>query len=470
MSFRTRHDGPAPALRGGAVAACLGLAWTLLVAHAAFAQARLVVRPFEGTGAERAWEAVVGVLAEQRGVELVPEANAQAAAVELAADLNSSDGRVAVARKLALTCFVSGQVRKHGRALDVEISMYEGKTGALLDKATLRARAPTLARKVRASFMRELGPALFTARAPPAEPQAAAASAAEQANPASLASAPAPATSGTTLPQAPPAEPAAGSPPAEALAEPRAAERAGTGRAQPFELSFAVVVLTRQFRYREAPVRLPEHSLSPTPAALLSLAWYPAAHFTNDALAGLGLEASAQMMWPVQARSGSESHQTEAAAFGIGACFRLPLGPHRLGLSAAYGQQQVAFGKTSSGADAAVPDVAYAYARMGADARFALSSAFALKLGAAYLLPFGYGELGSARWFPHAAGGGLDAQLGLGYELSPLIELDAGLAFTRFFVSLHSEPDDPAVRDSHLVASGVADQFLDARFGITLRP
>ena len=143
---------------------------TLLFAHGAWAQTRVVVRPFTGRSPPARASRSSSVLSDQEGIELVADADAQAAADELGADLETSDGRIAVARKLTLSAFIQGDVHKKGKNSEIELSVIEGKTGALLDKATLRAKAQALPREVRDRFMRELGSAVFQAQPPAAEP------------------------------------------------------------------------------------------------------------------------------------------------------------------------------------------------------------------------------------------------------------------------------------------------------------
>src|SRR5262249_55543961 len=107
---------------------------------------------------------------------------------------------------------------------------------------------------------------------------------------------------------------------------------------------------------------------------------------------------------------------------------------------------------------------------MGADSRIELAQAFALKLGAAYLLPTSYGELADKAWFPHTGGGGLEAAIGLGYEISSVVELDLGLAYDRYFLSLKPEPGDTGVAVQRRIAGGLTDQFFTGQLGVTLRP
>lgn len=434
---------------------------TLLFAQTTLAQSRVVVRPFTGQGASRAREVVVSVLSDQKGVELVTDADAQSAAEELNADLSTSDGRVAVARKLNLSAFIQGDVRKKGRNAEVELSVFEGKTGALLDKTTLHAKPPAVPREVRDRFMRELGAAVFQAQPPAAEPP----KPKPAVKPAPVAAAPKP-KKATVAPADENEKPV----PINAEPEPVAEARPSGPRPQAFEFDALVAMMMRDYSYNDALVKLGEHTLSPTPALRFGVRWYPGAHFTDSAVANIGLDLFTQMMWPVDAKGSTETFKTKSLAFGLALRYRIPLGNHQLGIVAGYGQQQLSFGKASGGVDAAVPDVAYGSMRMGADSRIELAQAFALKLGAAYLLPLSYGELADKAWFPHAGGGGLEAAIGFGYVLSPVVELALGLAYDRYFLSLKPEVGDSGVAVQRRIAGGLTDQFFTGQLGVTLRP
>ena len=241
-------------------------------------------------------------------------------------------------------------------------------------------------------------------------------------------------------------------------------------RPQAFEFDALIAMMMRDYSYNDALVKLGEHTLSPTPALRFGVRWYPGAHFTNNAAANIGLDLFTQMMWPDDAKGSSETFKTKSLAFGLGLRYRIPIGKHELGIIAGYGQQQLSFGKASGGVDAAVPDVAYGAVRMGADSRIELAQAFALKLGAAYLLPVSYGELADKAWFPHASGGGIEGAIGLGYAISPVVELDLGLAYARYFLSLGPELGDSGVAVQHRIAGGLTDQFFTGQLGVTLRP
>ena len=75
-------------------------------------------------------------------------------------------------------------------------------------------------------------------------------------------------------------------------------------------------MLMRDYSYHDTPVKLAEHTLSPTPAFRLGMRWYPAAHFTSGAGANIGLDLSGMLMLPVDAKGSTDTFKTSSLAFG----------------------------------------------------------------------------------------------------------------------------------------------------------
>jgi hypothetical protein len=418
------------------------LAW--LLAHEALAQSKVVVLSFEGPGAARVRDAAVEALGKGDGFQVVKEAEARSAAESSSADLSTEAGRVAVARQLALSAVIEGEVAKHGKDLELSVRVFNGRDGALLGDKKFRASRDALARHVKKNFWSELGSTL--ARAQPPEP--------------------APEPTPEPAPTTPVAQTAPPPPPARE-AEP-AAELPTGPRPSALELGASVRVLTRNYSYSDALLKAAVHSLEPTPALRIEARWYPAAHFTRSFVSNLGLDLHAQMMWPVDAIKGSAAFKTTSTAFGIAGRLRIPLANHQLGVLAGYGVQSLTIAD-AKGVDPGVPSVAYGFVRLGADGRFMLSQAVSLGVRAAYLVLTGFGELGQSAWFPHASGGGVEAELSLGYDLSQLLAVNLGAGMTRYFLKLNPEVSDPGVKDHGRIAGGVADQYFYGLLGLTLR-
>jgi hypothetical protein len=448
----------------------LACAWT----HGALAQSRVVVRPFTGPGAARVRETVVQAIAEADGMQPVINKEVDGAAQALSADLGTEAGRVAIARKLSLSAFVEGDVKQRGATTQVSLRVYDGLDGAQLTDVGIRGDQAAIDHEVRKRFMTELGSALERARPPPAMPEP-------------ILSVPAPQPQAPT-PPAPtqadsPQEPSAQAPTPEPVARPRQAP-VETAMSEPeaeephgplpraLELGAGLLFLTRNYAYRDAMVKLSEHTVAPTPALRLEARWYPAAHFTEGFLSNLGLDLNAQIMWPTDAKKGNAAFKTSGTELGIAARLRIPVSDvssgHELGLLLGYGGHSFAIANAGA-QDPGIPSVAYGFVRLGADGRLMLRKGLALQARLAYLALTGFGELGDRAWFSHTSGGGIDADLSLGFDVSELVALTASGGVTRFFMSLNPRPTDPGISQGR-IAGGVTDQYVYGLLGVRLTP
>jgi hypothetical protein len=232
-------------------------------------------------------------------------------------------------------------------------------------------------------------------------------------------------------------------------------------------------VVTRNYAYNDALIKMSEHTVAPTPALRLEARWYPAAHFTDGFVSNLGIDLYAQLAWPLDAQKGNTSFNTSSTALGIAARLRIPLSDspdktHELGLILGYGGQSFTI-DNAKGQDPGIPSVAYGFTRLGADARLMLNRALSLQGRLAYLALGSFGELEQRSWFSHVSGGGFEGQLLLGFDLSELVALTAGGGITRYFMALNPQPSDPSVSKGR-IAGGLSDQYVYGLLGVTLRP
>ncbi|HEX2689497.1 MAG TPA: hypothetical protein VHN14_22905, partial [Kofleriaceae bacterium] len=181
---------------------------------------------------------------------------------------------------------------------------------------------------------------------------------------------------------------------------------------------------------------------------------------SDGAGAHIGLEASGQITYPIDSTRGSDSFRTSGHAFGVGLHGRIPLGKHELGLSVGYGQHAVEIADSDRGIDPGVPSVKYGFLRAGLDARVQLASALGRRIGGAYRLLLGYGELGDDAWFRHVSGGAIEGELALRWTVAGPFALEASGGIWRYGLSLKPEPTDDSVTDFARIAGGVTDQSL----------
>ena len=418
----------------------------------AAAQTRVAVRPFEGQMAARARDAVAGSLKDSGDYDVVSNKEVERAAESAGADLSQPIGRFTVAQQLGLAAYVEGSVSKRGANFIVQLTVYDGASGEPLGEAQLKAKKAALVRVVRKQAAGELQDALSRGKAPeaapiaaaepvPVEPQPRAEAAAEEAEPEDEDE-------------------------AEDTSEP---EPDDGERPKALELGVGLRLVTRGMTYNDAPRSLGESSYKITPAAALGLRWYPAAHFSASAAAHVGLEAGLQLQYPIESERDTQKFETSSLAFDVGLHGRLPVGEHELGLTAGYGKHSVEIADGDAGLDPGVPSVSYGFLRLAANARFKLADAIGLRLGAGYRMLLSYGELAEDAWFQRTGGGGIEAEIALGYALSDALALEASFGLWRYFMSLEPEPTDASVTNAARIAGGLSDQYLRFGLGIVLQ-
>jgi hypothetical protein len=434
------------------------IAASVAPASAFAARTRITVLGFKGQMAARAHDAVIDAIDAAGGYEVVSEKEVKRTAESLGADLSSPKGRAAVGRELELSAYVDGSVRKHGAKIEVKLTAYSGESGDALGTGSVSAKKPALQRALRDRAMDELGPLLSQAGTAVA----------------AVTPAPEPTPEPEAEPEPEPVHKAEPEPEAEkpehvrrddvdstAEPEPEAEEPEDNGeKPKAFEFDLGLRMWSRSFEYNDAPRELPQQSNKVTPTAALALRWYPGAHFSDGAGAHIGLEASGQITYPIDSTRGADSFRTSGHAFGVGLHGRAPLGKHELGLSVGYGQHVVEIADSDSGVDPGVPSVKYGFLRAGLDARFQLASVLGLRVGAAYRLLLGYGELGDDAWFRRVSGAAIEAELALRYTVAGPFALEAIGGIWRYGLSLKPEPTDDSVTDFARIAGGVTDQSL----------
>jgi hypothetical protein len=250
-------------------------------------------------------------------------------------------------------------------------------------------------------------------------------------------------------------------------------------RPSPLQLGAGMRAFTRDFSYNQDVNRnLRAYELGGAPAAFVTAAWYPAAHFTAGVPANIGIVGDFEQSIAASSElsAGGTSYSTSMRSFSGGLRFRIPFSKHEVGLSAKYGQHRFEVDGDQDPAAAVatgtpierdfVPDVAYEYVRPGLDARFQVGK-FALGGYLGYRIVMSVGDLESDQWFPEASATAADAGLFLGYGVSKGLYALAGFDLRRYGFDMHSKPND--LTDDRDVAGGATDQYLAGWLGVEWR-
>jgi hypothetical protein len=218
----------------------------------------------------------------------------------------------------------------------------------------------------------------------------------------------------------------------------------------------------RSFSYKD-PIsnNLRPYSVFGAPTLALSGSLYPLA-FDRKAYgigSDIGLEGEYATAFGVSSKAsdGTKSDNTWNR-FALGLRARIHLGDGKapaIGISVAYGGEK--FGFAASTLTSQVPDVAYDFIRPAADIRVPFGpAAVTAKFG--YDVVTGGGVLKDR--FPKASVGGIDANLGVTYELITHLEASVSGRYRRFFYTFNPTPGDA------YIAGGGLDAFYDVDLGL----
>jgi hypothetical protein len=462
----------------------LGLAST-----AAAAAKRVGVPKFDGPQEALTRKKVMQILKSQ-GYELVKSREIEASGISL----DSNDGYKALAKELALSAIVTGELSPK----KARISVRDGSDGSVSGEGSFSGANPRkVAAEVGKSFWRRLGSAVERGKVPSGakKPQASpvAESAEDKEDSADTSGSggddeaedkdkdkdKAKAKDSDTKTAAKSESDDSSSkssdeesdrprkrrkkPAPEAVAEAPAAPSPPSERPW-LDAAVGGRGFMRDFVYNQDVNKvLRQYSLNMGPAAVADIAFYPFAISGGGPIANLGVELGVEQAFGITSRVGVSTAFPNGATFPTvihdyaGAVkYRIPFAAHELGVSLGGGEHAFAF-RSNGSADRSLldlPDTIYRYVRLGLSARIALPAGFAVLAGGGYRYIFNKGGQIHDEFFPHLTVGGVDANLALAYKVTPMIEARLGGDLRRYFYDMKSQAGDT------LLAGGAVDQYI----------
>jgi hypothetical protein len=451
------------------------------------ADARVTVHDFYGPSAGRLRDDVVNLLERQSGVTIVSKVQIDSMAMQLGVDPFSPEGRMALARELRLSAWMSGVVSKRAGRLTLTVAVHDGAQNSLVGRAWIHGTSTKqLSVGIRQNLWRKSRPAILQALAPnagdaakvvdDAEPPTAHAADGGADSTTPDAAAPRPLDTDTVAA----ANAAAGDAALAAEASHTVADaarassparddggaataRTDTARSDTRgEALRAFIGLGSPYRsltYRE-PVSssLVDYQLNGAPMLDIHLAIQPARPFTDSWISWIGLDVGAQIgaSAPSFERDGAR-FKSRYDAYHVGLRGRAPLGKHYLSLFSGYAMSRFTVSAETKGASTPTPSVDYRTIRSGVGGEFALSDALLLGLEAAWLQSLSAGQI--AQWFPHSTSAGVELALIGTYQVAPRIFARAAATYQRTFFDFNSKQGDARV------AGGAIDQYLALSIG-----
>jgi hypothetical protein len=471
---------------------------------------RVGVPKFDGPQEAVVRKAVMQVL-KRDGYEVVGSREIDAAARSAGGSLDSNEGFRAVAKELSLSSFVTGEVAKKKAKLTVR----NGGDGTVSGEGSFAGANPAkIAAEVRDGFSRRLGSAVARGRAPSGakKPVAAPPPAPEDESegeeaPAPVAAKPVPRAvpeAESTSSESASGESGGSSPDViEKKAEPAPSSAADEGAPRALDLFAGMRGFHRSLAYNQNVYGdnvLSPFTLTLGPAVAFDAVIFPAGFATAGILSYFGAAVNIEQAFGVGAsRSSGETMPTIVHDYAGAGVFRVPFqGGHELLLSVGGGEHAFSIRSSDDVPRASLttlPDTIYRYVRAGIGGRFMVAPGFFLS-GA-----FGWRQIlnkgGTSRnqiahggtpaepngYFPFLDVKAIDLNVGLGYQVTPSIELRAAFDLRRYGFAMNSSPapyqEDPETGENiggdfapdgvtpiNKVAGGAVDQYTSITVGV----
>jgi len=425
------------------------------------------------------------------GYELAKSREMELAVSNSGALLDSDEGFARVAKEIALSVIVTGEVGKKRAKLTV----HDGRDGAVLGQAAFPGPNPRkMAAEVARTFWSKLGGDIERGRVAPGakKAQKVVAEAADD---------------DESAPDAPDGdEPNAKVAEREGASEGRSSSDGdgGSGAVRDrdkddddkvvrkgasapdeppgsvlptFEAFIAPTGTNRALVFHQdySPSSMRPYSLPLAAATALHVVWYPILRaVSNGPLQHLGVEFGIEQAFGLRSAAGADGSALAGKTFGnsvheyeAGLRYRIPFGGgHQFWLSGTGGEHAFVFTNPSDCSDCRamlrVPDTVYRYARPGIGLRLEMPTGFAISLGAGYRHIFNAGGTYLDGYFPHRTVGGVDAELALGYRVTPNVEVRGSGQLRRYFYDMHSKAGDA------YLAGGAIDQYWTVALGMAV--
>ncbi len=442
-------DGLPPAT-GGAAAGNSGGGSSGPVAQ----QRRVVVLDIDGPGGTGTRTRVIRAL-ESLNYDVVPRNEFEAGADTVDADLETEAGVVQASRESQVDAVVRGTNTRRGRRYRSELEVLNGSTGAVVGTGSFRGRS---ARSLNTSVARGLQVELQSSIDSSQRPVAAQSSSSGNDG----------GTGGFAF---------------------ETVEEEGDDEPSPYDdgedlfpaLDIALYgrVFSRKLTYNDDLFGLLRgYSLALGPAFGINGSWFPAAHFTKNFAAHIGIDGMFERAFAIDSRrrrpdavpgeGDAEIFPTRSQTWYVGLRGRYPVGDHFFSAFGGFGGHDFVVqpsGPSVPGTDNTpqIPKVNYRYVRLGLSARLAVAGGLYVAVRGAYRILTSLGGIGDTIWFPRASAGAADAEFEVGYRVFDGLEIRVSVDWRRYWYTMN-----PVLGDAW-IAGGAVDQYFGGTLGVAWR-
>jgi len=212
---------------------------------------------------------------------------------------------------------------------------------------------------------------------------------------------------------------------------------------------------------------LAPYSLTPGPEVSVWAEAYPAAFATDGFAANIGLFGRFNYGIGASSKTPPPQNQTLTTKyqdFLAGLKIRIPVGSVVPYVAAAYGLQTFKLTPPPMAMDR--PNFTYGVVHLGGGARIYFTPTIDLDVSAGYLLVQigkAAGEVGGPGYYPAATAYGVDAGASLGFRITGIIGIRAGVDLRQIGMSLHWKMNDPSIK-----AGGAVDRYIGVWGGLEI--
>ena len=447
------------------------LPFALLLSSAAAQAAggkRVGVPKFEGAQEALVRKEVMKVL-KSHGFEVVGSRAMADAISSTGASLDADDGLKTLAKELALSAIVTGEVGPK-RA---KIVVHDGGEGSILGDGSFSGANPRkLGTEVGLTFWKKLGPDVGRGHVPSGAKKPSAAAAAEDETGAAeggeAEAAPAKpkddsaSEAAATSDEAAPVKKKKSKVKMEEAPEEASAPSAPSGRAWlDFELGMGGYNRSLTFNQNLSPSLL-SYTLGVGPIAVANVVMYPLDPLMGGLLGNIGLEAEIQQGFAISStlvnNGVSTTYKDVVHDYAGGGRYRFTFGAaNDVYLSFTGGEDAFTFTGRSSASMLNIPDTIYHYIRPGAGVHLDVGGGLSFALAGGYRIVLNNAGPQFLQFFPHSTVAGADAELEARYALSPMFQVRAGVEWRRYWFAMHSQPSDVNIKGA-FIAGGAVDQ------------
>ena len=371
------------------------------------------------------------------------------------------------AKKESVQFFVTGSVTKRGKALSLDLFVYN-KAGAPKAKKNFPLdKNGALSNKNLQGAMDLLTNAFGSRGAPPPEPKEEPVTPAVKENPKT--------TRPTEPPPPPRAEKSKPKPEPEQEPEARGEPEPAPAKKGKYKPSFLVIdvgfeVLNRKLEYSQvATSNLRRYDLNLYGQAALGAEFYPLALMRDDLLAGLGVEFGIAFAPWLQSRLASvtDAFPTSTTRIDAGLRFNIvPIKSFPLAITPYVGVRTQSFvvsplsdGRRIDG----LPNIGLIGLRVGLAVDVPVVPGWVNVFGRFGIMPaFGAGEIISPAFFPSGSAFGLEANAGVGVRVLPFLQVRGSFEFARYNFTFNTQPTDT------YVAAGAGDGYTGGKIALRL--